>query len=726
MFALAKRKTLIDSLQPSSPTRSTPDGTHTLTTLLAVVQRQGLLASTEITRWLKGRSAPRVNPQPDTKTVTSGGSVRQQQLGELLTDIEKAERDKRLREADRNIVIAVATLGFSAAGTLYWPLKLLSLPGFLYLFMRNLNRTWRLIKQRRVGVPMIGTVVNLGTLACGYFTFGSIGLLVQQLADKMVATVVDDSRSKLINIFRMTPKKVWLIVEGSEVEVPFDSITVGQIVVVHAGEIIPVDGIVTAGVATVDQQFLTGEARPVDKQVGEQVFAATMVVAGQIHITIEKAGNETTVAQIGQILNHTLEYKSAIQLRADQLADRTVIPTFAAGAVALLFVGPMAALTLMGSHFRRTMGLFGPLSMMSYLNASSQRGVLIKDGRSFDLLSEIDTLVFDKTGTLTAEEPTVTAVHLCLGSHLTGEGMTTLTENEVLRLAAAAEQKQSHPIARAIRTAAETRALTVPLIEEAAYQIGYGLTVQIEGQIVRVGSGRLMTAAGMAIPAAMVEIEAEVYRRGHSLVLVAYNEQVIGGIELMPTVRPEVKTVIQTLRQQHNIRATYIISGDHTAPTRQLAEELGIDHYFAETLPEQKAEIVERLTQEGRFVCYVGDGINDAIALKKAHVSISLRGASSVAVDTAQIILVNSNLQALPDLFTFAHEFRRNTNTTFATVLGFSGLGMVGALFWHFTLIHASVLGMATLIAGLTTSLRPMVKYQLTAADDLVGRSRHG
>lgn len=715
MVVLQHRPRLIDAITIPSVGALSP---NPRADPLAVAQQQARALLTKLTAWVKEEGL--VPQQPPAAATNQGAPVaasRRQQLGELLTEVEKAERDKRLREADRNIVLAVATLGFSAAGAVYWPLKLLSLPGFLYLFMRNLNRTWRLIQQRRVGVPMIGTAVNLGTLAFGYFTFGSIGLLIQQLADKMVATVVDDSRAKLVNIFRLAPKSVWLVVDNQEVEVPLEGVQAGQVVAVHAGEMIPVDGVVTVGVATVDQQFLTGEARPVDKRVGELVFAATMVVAGQIQLTVEKAGNATAVAQLGDILNHTLEYKSSIQLRAEELGDRTVIPTFVAGAVALTLVGPMAALTLMSSHFRRAMGLFGPLSMMSYLNAASQRGMLIKDGRSLDLLSEVDTLVFDKTGTLTEEQPTVAAVHLCPGtlsvptsSALAADDVGT---DKVLRLAAAAEQKQSHPIARAIRTAAEGRQLAIPALEEAAYQIGYGLTVQIEGQTVRVGSGRLMEAAGIPMPPVMAQIEAQVYDQGHSLVLVACNDQVIGGIELMPSVRPEVKAVIATLRQQQKLRATYIISGDHTAPTRQLAAELGIDHYFAETLPEQKAEIVERLTQEGRVICYIGDGINDAIALKKAHVSISLRGASSVAVDTAQIILVNSNLAGLPDLFTFAREFRQNTNTTFATVLGFSGLGMVGALFWHFNLIHAAVLGMASLGAGLANSLRPMVKYQL-------------
>lgn len=693
-------------------------------TVAAVIAVAAAQVSTELTKLsittqnrvakLSNRLTPVRAQQSDPEAAKENLSqARNQQLGALLTETEQAERNKRLRFANLNIGVATTTLVLSSVGNFYWPLKLLSLPGFLYLFLRNLNRTRLLIQERRMGVPMIGTIVNLGMLSFGYFTYGAVGLLIQQLADKMVAVVIGNSNNTMINIFRQVPKHVWLVLEEGEMEVPLEQVAAGQIVAVRAGEIIPVDGTIIAGIATIDQQLLTGEAKPVDKGAGEEVFAATLVVAGQIQVAVEKAGDETTVAQIGNILNNTIEYKSAIQLRAEELGDRTVIPTMLAGAAAYAFVGPMGALTLMSSHFRRAMSLFGPLSMLSYLNVASQRGILIKDGRSLDLLSEIDTLVFDKTGTLTEEQPTVGAIHLSVTVESLNARSTQEAEAYLLSLAAAAEQKQTHPIARAIRTAAISRELDIPEAEDAAYQIGYGLSAQVADQVVRVGSIRLMESEELAIPATLVQTATRIHEEGYSLVVVACNETVIGGIELVPTVRPEAKAVIQMLCERHNIQSTYIISGDHTVPTQRLTEDLGIDHFYAETLPEQKADLIEQLCQEGRTVCYVGDGINDAIALKKAHVSISLQGASSVAMDTAQVILVNGNLQGLPDLFDFAHEFRRNTDSIFATMLAVSALGMGGALFLNFNLIHAAFLQLIALTAGLTTSLHPSTKYQL-------------
>lgn len=673
--------------------------------------KQGRVALLEV--WLL------LKPEP-AATQQGAMTARQRQMGELLTETEKAERASRMRDADLHIAVAVTTLGLSMVGNLFWPLKLMSLPGFFYLFGRNLNRTWRLIEQRRVGVPMIGTAINLGMLASGYLTVGSIGLLIQQLADKMLATVVDGSRAKLIDSFRQSPRRIWLILEEGEVEVDLEQVRAGQRVAVNAGETIPVDGVVVAGIATVDQHLLTGEARPVDKRSGERVFAATLVVAGRIEVAVEQAGSATTVAQIGEILNRTVDYKSAVQLRAEALGDSTVIPTFVAAAATWALLGPMAALTLMSCHFRRAMGLFGPLSMMSYLNASSQRGILIKDGRSLDLLSQVDTLVFDKTGTLTEQEPCVAAVHLDARRSVLGESAA--AEERVLRLAAAAEQRQSHPIARAICAAARQRLLTLPPLQEGAYELGRGLTVQIEGQTVRVGSTRLVEGAGIEIPVWVSDLEGEVHGRGHSLVLVACDEEIVGAIELMPKLRAEVKQILERLRAEHAIQETYILSGDHSTPTRQLAELLGIDHYFAELMPEQKAQRIEQLKAEGRSICYIGDGINDAIALKRAQVSISLAGASSVAVDTAQIVLVNDSLDVLPELFRLAREFRENTNQTFGVLVGISLFGMGGALLFNFNLLHAAALSLFSLGAGTINSLRPMVKYQSEREDVLLER----
>ncbi|NJP07968.1 MAG: heavy metal translocating P-type ATPase [Chloroflexaceae bacterium] len=630
-------------------------------------------------------------------------SVRRQQLTEMLSAEEKQRMIEANRERDQAIVIAFISFGFATAGQLlFWPLGLLSIPGILYVPRPIYQRTYNLLKQGKVGVPTLFTLTALGCIVSGYFWVASFGLLIVSLAFKYILQVTEETRYNLINVFQATPKFVWVLIDDQEIKTPIEEIAIGDVIVVHAGEAIPVDGSVISGMATVDQKFLTGEARPAEKESGDPVFASTVLLSGRISISVEKAGHDTTVARIGRVLNDTIDYKSSVQLRANTLADKTVLPTMVVSALALPLLGPMGALALMDSHFRYKLSFVVPLSLMNFLNIASQQGILIKDGRSLDLLSQVDTIVFDKTGTLTDEQPHIHAIHTYGAYH----------EDQVLTYAAAAEYRQTHPIAQAILEAAGQRNLTLPQIEDSAYKIGYGLTVHLASNLVQVGSYRFMEATDVSIPAELTQTQTACHELGHSLVLVAVDGAVVGAIELAPTIRPEARAIIQNLKQRPNIQSISIISGDQETPTRKLAQELGIDQYFAEILPEGKADIIQQLIDEGRFVCYVGDGINDSIALRKSHVSISLRGASTVATDTAQIIMMHGNLAGLPTVFDYAHDFYINTNVAFGLVLLPMFIGAGGVVFLGFGLFHTTILGVSGLMLGLGNSMVPAIKYR--------------
>lgn len=644
-----------------------------------------------------------------TRPLAQGGAeARRQQIEEIYTEEDKHRLQKRRQEFNKHIVIAATSLGFATGGFFYAPLTLVSLSLLLYQSIPIYKKAWGMFKKGHIGVETLTSVTIVGLLAGGYIWIGSLAVFIRLLSRRFLINVTEDSHHKLVDIFRQYPKSVWVMVDGVEVETPFEEVKVGQMVVVNAGETISVDGTIREGMATIDQHILTGESTPVEKDTGSQVFALTVVLSGRIYIEVEKAGEETTAAQIGQLLNNTVDFKANAQLRAEGLADRTVLPTLLMGGIALPTVGPIGALAVLNAHFKYKMSAVAPLSLMNYLNLASQQGILIKDGRSLDLLSLVDTIVFDKTGTLTQEQPHVGAVHASLE----------YDENTVLMYAAAAEHKQPHPIAKAILEEADQRQLSLPDIEEAEYKLGYGLTVKIEGKLVRVGSIRFMELSGLTIPSELQQVQQSCHAQGHSLVMVAIDDAVAGGIELLPTIRPEAKEVIRQLKQRKNIKEIYIISGDHEGPTKKLAEELGIDHYFAETLPEDKANHIERLKSEGRFICYVGDGINDSIALKASHVSISLRGASSLAVDTAHIILMDEQLTHLVTLFEFADEFQSNTNMSFAIVLIPTLVGIGGVFLLHLGLIHTIMLNLISLGFGIVNGMMPLVKHKLKPTKD--------
>jgi Cu2+-exporting ATPase len=278
----------------------------------------------------------------------------------------------------------------------------------------------------------------------------------------------------------------------------------------------------------------------------------------------------------------------------------------------------------------------------------------------------------------------------------------------VLRYATAAEAHHTHPIARAIQEAAATRGLTLPSIEDARYEMGYGIKVDIDGHCVRVGSARFLALEGMTLSSELQEVQQANHVQGHSLVFVAIDDQVGGALSLHATLRPEARRILRQLRRRH--LQLYIISGDHHQPTTQLAATLGIDHVFAETLPDEKATLIARLQQEGKTVCFVGDGINDAMALKQADVSVSLRGASTVATDTAQLLLMDQSLNQLGHLFEVAEQFNTNMKINMAAALvpGFLCIG--GVFILHLGLFSASMLYNLSIVTGLGNAMRPRLR----------------
>jgi Cu2+-exporting ATPase len=493
------------------------------------------------------------------------------------------------------------------------------------------------------------------------------------------------------------PRQVWLAYADTEVGVPCESLRAGDVIVLRAGELVPIDGTVVQGMASVDQRTLTGESRVVDKAPGDSVLASTMVVAGRLHVRVEKAGEQTMVAHIERILGDTADYTAAVEQKAGAVCDRLAGPTLAAGGASALLLGPAHGVALIGCNLTEVNRATTPLTMLNYLDLTARQGILVKDGRSLELLSGIDTVVFDKTGTLTLEQPHVGQIH-CLGE---------LGEDAVLRMAAAAGRQQTHPVARAVVLAATARGLSLPEQEQARYEIGYGVKVSLGGRTVCLGSLRFMHKEGIQVadPERLAEIQEESEQSGCSLVFVAEDALLVGAIEIHSTLRPEAVAVVNRLRARG--LQLYIVSGDAQAPTQAVARALGIEHCRASVLPDEKAAIVRQLRAQGRSICFVGDGINDALALKTATVGISLSGAANVALDTAGIILMEQSLERLEVLFDFAAEMESYRQRGYYATLVPGAAGAVGVLFFGMGLPAALLLDMCGIGAALGTAMWP-------------------
>jgi heavy metal translocating P-type ATPase len=637
------------------------------------------------------------------------GQLDRRQVIEILESVlDGAEHPTRLDKLDLHLPICTASLPLAATAQFAVPAML---PVAAAVFAYTSIPTFRearnvLVKEKRLGVDVLDAIVVVGCLGTMAIFPGAVLCWCLSFGRVLVKRTQDNSKKLLLNAFGKQPRYAWLYRDGTEVQVPLDRLQVGDLVVVNTGEVVPVDGHVVEGMAMIDQHALTGEATPAEKGVGDRVFAATLMVAGKVFVSVETAGCETASAKIGRILNDTAGYKLSSQHRGERLANKAVIPTLSIGAVGLAAMGPAGAVAVLNSDFGTGIRMAAPLTMLSSLALCAHKGILVKDGRALELMNEVDTVLFDKTGTLTRERPEV-------GRIIASDGF---TPGRILQFAAAAERRFHHPIALAILHKARELDLILPATDDTQYKVGYGITVQVEGHTIRVGSRRFLESEGITPTPEAREALEEAHREGYTMVMVGVDDKLGGAIELQAAVRPEVREIVEGLRRR-GIKHIAIISGDHEAPTRKLAESLGMDRYFAQVLPADKAEYVEKLQQEGCKVCFVGDGINDSIALKKANVSISLRGASSIATDTAHIVFLEEGLAKLCELRDIARELDRNVKRSWSMILAPNIACIAGVFTMGFGIMASVVTNNVAALAALGNGVLPLRKVAQLEAE---------
>jgi Cu2+-exporting ATPase len=639
----------------------------------------------------------------DFKTSILGDERQQQEL--ILDNNLKGDIEKYHQESNRNLVLYSGAFSIAVLASFYPIFSLLGASAVLYLGRDLFFAVWHDIKNKHfLSVYLLSSILLVGMVLSGHLILAALSGIVGGFFMKIIKKAEDHSEKKLINVFSGHPAKVWIEKDNLEIQVDFNTLEKGDYVIVNAGEIIPVDGTIHTGHASIDQQILTGESALVECSKGDKVFASTLLLSGRVSILTETTGEKTIAAGIGKTLHNTQNYKDNLMARGQKIADSFLPVELGLGVTTLVALGPTPALSIMWSGLGANMALFGPLNVLNYLQILSRQGILIKDGRVFESLRQVDTVIFDKTGTLTLERPTVGKIHT-VGNH---------TESSVLRYAAAAEYRQSHPIAKAIVSKAQELELSLPNMDKAQYEMGYGISVDIEGKLVHVGSQRFMQHKEIDIPEKMHFVQQESESKGYSLIYVAIDQELVGILEMCPTIRPETLNIIRYLKQRG--LKLYIISGDHERPTHYMAKQLGIDHYFSEVLPEDKAELVEQLKNEGRFICFIGDGINDAIALKSAQVSISLKGASSIATDIADIVFMDGTLERLEMLFKLSDEFEQSMTGNLVSTVAPGVLNISGVLLFHTGIAFGMGLFYIGALFGLGYTLLPLVKYQNTLA----------
>lgn len=621
-----------------------------------------------------------------------------------------AAPEQRRTQAQQFLVLASGAFLFSTLGTLGVPVFIWLGSGLLtVLAIPVCLRGLRDLSRLNINLNVLYLVATSGMLITGNFWAGSFGMFIYALAEQLTLHVTDASRKQADALFKVHQDFVYVIYDGARVLRSFSELQPGDIVAVHASDTIPVDGRVVAGIGTVDQSVMTGKAQLAEKVAGHAVFATTVLLTGWLHIEVEKAGEATAGVRGGQTWSRAADFMSTTRLRSQQLSDRSVLPTLILGAACLPVMGASGALAVISTHFKARMNVTAPLSVLNYFRQSSKQGILFKDGRSLDLLHGVDTIVFGNAGILTSEELAVQLVVVFVPA---------VTEQMVLQYAASAEAPQDDAPARAILRAAQQQALDLLPLDEVESAMRGGMQGVIRGQVVRVGPVQFMEAQQLPVPTAAVQCAQQSSVQGHTLILVAVGQVILGGIELVAPLRPEARQVVEQLRQLPQIQTIYVLSSDIEASACRLADELGIVHSAAAAGPLGRAEWVEQLQKEGRSICYIGNGINDSIALHQAKVSVALHRGSPWKMETAQIVLMDGRLTQLPTLFEIARKFRNNTNVMFGVTLAPMLVGIASIFLLQYGVVQIVIINKIGLAAATGIAMLPL-------RQPFLGRSQH-
>ena len=531
------------------------------------------------------------------------------------------------------------------------------------------------IFNRKITVNVFVTVALIATIAVGEFRAAAIVVFIMAVAGALETYTLDKTRRSIRNLLDLTPKTATVRRGAEEVLVPVNDIQVEDIVIVRPGGRIPVDGIVVSGESCVNQAPITGESMPVEKFKGGEVFGGTLNETGRLEIKTTKTGKDTTLARIVHLVEQAQGTKAPIQNLADRFTVWFLPAVLVLAVIAFLASGDVkVAVSVLLVACPCAFAIATPTAVTAGISNMARHAVLIKGGVFLELAKKMDVLLVDKTGTFTLGKPKVVDIVSLDG----------VPEEEVLRLAAIAEKYSEHPLARSIMTRAKECDITVPDPDEFNIEVGRGVTARLDGKKIWVGKNKFLRDKGTSITDSIENTISEQTEQGRTTVLVANDSKPIGLIAIADEIRSQTPHAIKSLKAM-GIKEIIMLTGDNHKVAKAVAEEIGVDSFEAELMPEQKLEFVEKLQKEGKVVGMIGDGINDAPALALADVGIAMGVAGTdVAVETADVTLMNDDLSRVVNFMDMSKKvlLRIKLNIFFSiayNVIGFvlAGFGLL-------------------------------------------------
>lgn len=547
-----------------------------------------------------------------------------------------------------------------------------------YTTIMSVKYIWkgiRTLMERKLEVPVLdATAIGVSILRSDFDTAGSvmfllgIGELLEEWTHKK--SVDDLARTMSLNV-----GKVWLKTEDQAVLVPSGKIKAGDQVIVHMGNVIPFDGEVVDGEAMINQASLTGESVPVRRTTGNYVYAGTVVEEGEVTVDVKAVGGSSRYEKIASMIEESEKLKSGLESRAEHLADKLV--PYSLGGTALTWLltrNTTKALSILMVDFSCALKLAMPISVLSAIREAGMYKITVKGGKYLEAVAEADTIVFDKTGTLTKAKPTVAEV-------VSFNGM---SEDELLRIAACLEEHFPHSMAKAVVSAAKAKRLDhEEMHSKVEYIVAHGISTQIEGKKAVIGSYHFVFEDEKVIIPDGKKEQFDNLPEEYSHLYMAIEGKLAAVICIEDPLREEAVEVIKELREA-GLNKIVMMTGDSERTAKAIAKRVGVDEYYAEVLPEDKASFCDKEKAAGRKVIMIGDGINDSPALSAANVGIAISDGAELAREIADITVGADNLRELVTLKKISNGLIKRISHNYHTIVGFNAgliaLGVCGVI----------------------------------------------
>ncbi len=548
-----------------------------------------------------------------------------------------------------------------------WPIGLVIVLVGGHPVFRNVVRA---TLRRQVTSHTLMTLGVLAAMAVGEWPTAAVVVFFMRVGDYAEKFTAERARGAVRDLTAMAPQTARVVRDGAERDVPISEVHVGEIVIVRPGEMIPVDGEISGGQATVDQATITGEAMPIEVGLGDRVFAASLARLGSLKICATHVGPDTTFGRIIKMVEEAEAHRGNVQRVADKFSAY-YLPVVAGIAVLTLLIrrDPLATAAVLVVACSCSFALATPIAMLASVGAGARRGLLIKGGKYLESLARADVLLIDKTGTLTLGRPQITDVVPLDGTSQDAE--------RLLALVASVEQYSEHPLADAVRAATQGRRLSLDTPEDFKTVPGMGVQARVNGSLVTVGNHRMIPAASR------LPMVSELEAQGKTLLYVTRDGDLIGALAAADTLRPEVPAALVSIFTL-GMKRIELLTGDNERSAAALVggnEHLGLVDmkYRANLLPEDKIAIVKDYQARGHTVVMVGDGVNDAPALAQADVGIAMGAAGSdVAVEAAHVALMRDDWTLVPEVFHIARRTMRvvKLNIGFTALYNLMGLSL--------------------------------------------------